>query len=444
MESCLIMDNDEFFMEASKNPDIKARKRTVKNLRKLGVDRAHEFDRKREIDKLKHQIADLKKKYENGEISFGEGLEQELFLKNKIKSLENGVDINIKDSYGNKHKTRLTSDKNDTDSYTITRNKINITPKTMNSNKFDTVFDHESGHVEQNKRFGFYNLDTQDYTVSDKDDYPIKCAKLFIQKNKNKMNSHDVNWTELHADFLAAKKSGFNKRMKDIHSFKLSKEKIDELIDQCIKYNESFCKKLDNRYLKFKDENGNEHTLTQKDIDECIASYNQAKEKLEKYHTTLVERFNELLEKMFDEKSSKSYKEKLDKLLKKLEHRKIEISDKMLTLEDDFKHNGIPAANALNYDFAMKRQIREYNDELKDLNAEFTTHDYRIKFLEDMKHIHDGHPGRCSMQYPPMTPADKKYMQEFTVEEMYLSNIITESEYVQLQERIQILTERSE
>lgn len=72
------------------------------------------------------------------------------------------------------------------------------------------------------------------------------------------------------------------------------------------------------------------------------------------------------------------------------------------------------------------------------------THDYRIKFLEDMKHIHEGHPERCSMKYPTMTPADKKYMQEFTVEEMYLSNIITESEYLQLQERIQILTERSE
>ena len=38
-----------------------------------------------------------------------------------------------------------------------------------------------------------------------------------------------------------------------------------------------------------------------------------------------------------------------------------------------------------------------------------------------------------------------KHIKEYsTVEEMYLSNIITESEYIQLQERIQILTERSE
>ena len=43
----VIMDNHEFFMEASKNPDIKARKRTVKNLRKLGVDRAHEVDNRK-------------------------------------------------------------------------------------------------------------------------------------------------------------------------------------------------------------------------------------------------------------------------------------------------------------------------------------------------------------------------------------------------------------
>ena len=419
----ILVSNEEFFMEASKNPDIKARKRTVKNLRKLGVDRAHEVDNKREIDKLERQLADLKKKYDNKEISYGEGLEQELFLKNQIRSLKKGVDINITDSYGNKHKTRLTSDKDETDSYNIMRNKINITPKTMNSNNFDTTFDHESGHTEQHKRFGFNNLDTQDYAVSDKDDYPIKCAKLFLQRNKDKMNSHDVNWTELHADFLAAKKSGVNKRMKDIHSFKLSKEKIDALIDQCIKYNEAFCKKLDNRYLKLKDEDGNERTLTQKDIDECVSLYNQAKEKLEKYHTILVERFNELLKKMFDEKSSKSYKEKLDKLLRKLEHRKVEISDKMLTLENDFKYNGIPATNALNYDFAMKNQIREYNDELKDLNAEFTTHDYRIKFLEDMKHIHEGHPGRCSMKYPPMTPEDKKYMME------YESDLVSNNEF---------------
>lgn len=443
-ESCLIMDNDEFFMEVSKNPDIKARKRTVKNLRKLGVDRAHEVDNKREIDELRRRMDDLHKKYDNKEISFGEALDQELLLKEKIRSLERGVDINIKDSYGNKHKVKLTSDKNIPDAYNTIHNTINIDPNTMNSNKFDSSFNHEAGHAEQNKRFGLYDLDAQNYNLSNTDDYPIKCAKLFLQKNKDKMNSHDAQWTELHADFLSCKKSGFGKMIKDVYSFKKSKKQVEDAMDACIKNNEAFCKKLDDRYLKLKDEDGNERTLTQKDIDECVSSYNQAKEKLDQYHTTLSGRYNELLNKMFDGRLSNAYKAKLEKLLNKLEHRRIEISDKMLTLEDDFKHNGIPAKNALNYDFAMKKQIREYNDNLKDLKAAFTTYDYRIKFMEDMYWIHKGHPGRCSMKYPPMTPADKKYMQEFTVEEMYLSKIITESEYIQLQERIQILTERSE
>ena len=443
-ESCLIMDNDEFFMEASKNPAVKARRRTVNNLRKLGVDRAHEVDNRKLIDKLERQIADLKKKYDNKEISFGEASHQKLLLKKKIRSLEKGVDINIKDSYGNKHKVRLTSDKDIPDTYDTIHNQININPETMNSNKFDSSFNHEAGHAEQNKRFGLHDLDTQDYNPSDKDDYPIKCAKLFLLKNKDKMNSHDVQWTELHADFLSCKKSGFGKMIKDVYSFKKSKKEVEDAINNCIKHNEEERKELEDGFFKIMDKNGNVHTVTQKDVDECIALYNQAKGKFENYYKILEKRWKNLFDKMFESGIGKDYAKKVEKVYRRVSDKKAELAGKLIKLGNEFEHNGIYGERAFQYEKQMEELINGHARALKELKTYFTTYDYRIKFMEDMKHIHDGHPERCSMKYPPVTPADKKYMQEFSVEEMFISNIITEAEYVQLQERIQMITERSE
>jgi hypothetical protein len=403
-ESCLIIDNDEFFMEASKNPDIKARKRTVNNLRKLGVDRAHEVD---------------------------------------DKKLEKGVDVNLTDSYGNKHKTKLISQPMTT-GYIDVIDRINIAPKKMISNKFDATFNHEAGHAEQQKRIGFDNIKERDYTVSDTDDYPIKCAKLFLQKNKDKMNDHDDKWTELHADYLSCRKVGFGKMIKNIYSFKKSKKEIDDGIENCIKYSEAERKEITDKFFKYTDSDGNEHTRTQKDVDECIKACEQAKEKLEHYNDILNSRLHAVFEKLWKEGLSEDYKNKLEKLRDKIYTKQDEIYTKIDNLSDSFTHNGISMKVVKKFNDDIELSIKNCNYHLKMLKAAFTTYDYRIKFIEDMKHIHDGHPGRCSMQYPPMTPADKKYMQEFTVEEMYLSNIITESEYLQLQERIQILTERSE
>lgn len=440
----VIMDNIEFFMEASKNPDIKARKRTVKNLRRLGVDRAHEVDNRKINEKWNHQLAELDKKYLNQEISPEDYLKQSKEIKNQMRSLgQNGIDIQIKDSYGKKHKTKLTSNYGG-DSYSPSEDTINIDPETMNSNKFYSTFTHEAGHTEQRKRFGD-NIDEKDYTVSNTDDYPIKCAKLFLQKNKDKMNSHDAQWIELHADFLAAKKSGFNKQIKDIQSFKRSNKRIKNDIKYFIKHNEEVCKRIKDTYLQYRAGNGEIHTASENDVEECIKLYKQAKEKIEHYHEILQKRTKDIFDTLLKSGSGDNARtDKLVKLYEKASKREKDIASKLWSFEREFKHKGFSVKDALAYGMRMEAQIKSYNNDLEDLYAEFTTHDYRIKFLEDMKHIHEGHPERCSMKYPPMTPADKKYMQEFTVEEMYLSKIITESEYVQLQERIQILTERSE
>lgn len=408
------MDNYEFFMEASKNPDVKARKRTVNNLRRIGVDRAHEVDNKK---------------------------------------LEEGVDINIKDSYGNNHKTKLTSkgDGKDSNSYSPSTNTININPKTMSSNKFDASFNHEAGHAEQEKRFGIGLDDTNrlDYTVSDKDDYPIKCAKLFLQKNKDKMNDHDSEWTELHADFLSCKKIGFGKMIKRIYSFKKCTSQIDALIDKYEKEHEDDCDKIRNQYLKINDKEGNERVLSDKEVDDFLASYKQAKEKLEKRENTIHERYDAIRNKYhnlldnFD--LSEEYMKKFDKLLDKLHKHERKTRDKIWDLEDVFEEkHGVSVSDVSKYKEKMLDEMNLHLKILRSTKALTTTYDYRAKFIEDMMNIHNGHPGRCSMKYPPMTPEDKKYMQEFTVEEMYLDNIITESEYIQLQERIQMITERSE
>jgi len=439
------MDNHEFFMEASKNPDIKARKRTVKNLRKLGVDRAHEVDNRKINDKWMNQLNELDKKYLNQEISPEDYLKQSKEIKNQMRSLtQNGIDIQIKDSYGKKHKTKLMSNYGG-DSYKPDDDVINIDPETMNSNKFYSAFTHEAGHTEQHKRFGLDKDDIENYTASNTDDYPIKCAKLFLQKNKDKMNSHDALWTELHADFLAAKKSGFNKQIKDIHTFKRSNKRIKNDIKESIKHNEEMFGKIKSIYLRYKDDDDKIRTASEKDVEECINLYKQAKEKIEHYHDILQKRTKDIFDTLLKSGSADTARtDKLVKLYEKASKREKDIASKLWSFEREFKHKGFSVKDALAYGMRMEAQIKEYNNDLEDLYAEFTTHDYRIKFLEDMKHIHEGHPERCSMKYPTMTPADKKYMQEFTVEEMYLSNIITESEYLQLQERIQILTERSE
>ena len=508
----VIMDNIEFFMEASKNPDVKARKRIVNNLRKLGVDRAHEVDNRKLIDKLERQIADLKKKYDNKEISYDDYNKHRKYIESQMRKLENGIDINITDSHGNTYATKLRSDDKHADSYETDNNIINIPTSRMSSKQFDAAFSHEAGHAEQDARYGFNSINKSDYdyTTDKKADYPIKCAKLFLQKNKDKMNSHDTQWTELHADFLSCKKIGFGKMMKLIASFKRDKKDIDNDIENCIKNNEETCKKLENDYLKFYDVNNKEHTLTQADIDKCIELYNQEYEKLIHYRDTLQKRYDTLRHKQFQLHMEDDYKKKLDKIFHRVSDKLNELQKQNDKLSREFNHNGVNIQKAMEYNRKMKSRVYQYTNELNNLKVESTTNDYRIRFMEDMKHIHEGHPERCSMKYPPMTPEDKKYMQagyagmmpdnrqvnsykvprpeplkiiekpkksneskkatvvmpngkietwaddyfEFTVfnvsdhksiiEEMYLSKIITESEYVQLQERIQILTERSE
>jgi hypothetical protein len=293
----------------------------------------------------------LWKKYQAHELSFSDYYDLKKPIEQQIRKLEEGIDIEFTDSYGEKHKTKLSSNNKSSDSYTVSEDIVNVTPKIMNSNKFDSTINHELGHVEQNKRYGLNNLDKRGYDVSDSDDYLIKCAKLFVKKNLDKLNSHDNMWTELHADVLSCKKSGFGKMIKDVYSFKKSKAEIDSAIDDCIKKDEEYRAKIEKEHLKAFDEKGERFTPSQKDVDECIALYEETKAKLEQSYEILNKRYKALEHQKFHGPwdMTKEYKTKLDKVFDRVKEKWDKIYQEKSHLSWKIEHNGLAAKDALEY-----------------------------------------------------------------------------------------------
>ena len=87
---------------------------------------------------------------------------------------------------------------------------------------FDVAHHHEVGHMAQMDH-GLYDdkLKSKDLERGKKsmglaEDYAFKCAECFAEKYKSKLNDHDVDPRELHADYLSARKVGFNRVYKSI------------------------------------------------------------------------------------------------------------------------------------------------------------------------------------------------------------------------------------
>ena len=78
---------------------------------------------------------------------------------------------------------------------------------------FDVTLNHEVGHMAQ---YEHKRLVNEPHPV---EEYVLSCAKAFIEKNRSMMNDHDADKYELHADYLSARKVGFNRVYKNIIGF---------------------------------------------------------------------------------------------------------------------------------------------------------------------------------------------------------------------------------
>lgn len=257
--------------------------------------------------------------------------------------------------------------KNSNDTY------INISPKTLRreSKTAMSVFEHELGHAKQRKssRLG--------EEMSIDDDLVRTCAAEFAYKYKKYLNTHDQGIDELHADYLSAKKVGFNKFRKGLEKVCLSKAEILKKLNDM--KNESI-QDLDNRY-------GHLNKRYDREIDKYCKKISDIKKTIEN-NKNIVKDIN-------DEFGSDLYLEKLMSGCDGMsdndyyEHKLSELEDR---LEDLRKSKSeLPETYIIDLKKISEDMIKRERtaDSLK----------YRLLFLHDMKHISLGHPERCSMKY---------------------------------------------
>lgn len=257
--------------------------------------------------------------------------------------------------------------KNSNDTY------INISPKTLRreSKTAMSVFEHELGHAKQRKssRLG--------EEMSIDDDLVRTCAAEFAYKYKKYLNTHDQGIDELHADYLSAKKVGFNKFRKGLEKVCLSKAEILKKLNDM--KNESI-RDLDNRY-------GHLNKRYDREIDKYCKKISDIKKTIEN-NKNIVKDIN-------DEFGSDLYLEKLMSGCDGMsdneyyEHKLSELEDR---LEDLRKSKSeLPETYIIDLKKISEDMIKRERtaDSLK----------YRLLFLHDMKHISLGHPERCSMKY---------------------------------------------
>lgn len=411
--------NEAYLEESSKNPDVKARRKEVDNLRSVGVQRAHEIGNDYEMGKLKkerdkyfdaswHTMSknySSDEKYEADQRKHAKHIDDTSRKIDDMRRKNENIKPNVKDSKGNKIEIdKMTLDKYDSTHYATDENVINISPDILKSKYFSSVFAHEKSHAEQYRdgiKFPKYSK-SENPVVKDNDDYVIKCAKMFVVKNEDKLNSHDFAWTELHADYLAARQVGFGEVIRFINGVKNSDDEIREMTESAMKY-----------YDRKKSEIF--ESLSEDSMNECISEFNKLNEKLGAQRDRIESKMKQLLKSMGKYKKSDKYNEAYYEKYMDVWHKMFEktrnISEKLRNLEYTFQHNNVEYRQVKRLLDKINQVDKERDEEMEDLKMLSTTYDYRAKFIEDMKFIHDGQPNRCSMKYPQMTSADKDYMQ---------------------------------
>ena len=239
---------------------------------------------------------------------------------------------------------------------------------------FDYIHNHEVGHMAQIDH-GMYDSEREQMGLESggkksmglAEDYAFKCAKWFAKHYKSKLNSHDIDPRELHADYLSARKVGFNRVYKSIKQMYSGRED-----------------KPNNDFSQKNIPNGSD-TFIQNQIllNELKKKYNIDFD-LEKYI------------------KNKSYREMIKKQV------------------DDGDRESL---NDL-----IKNATTISRIERKDARIEKTTGDYRALFIQDMMWLHKGQRNRCSMKYPEWTPEEKKAFMESYVDEILTEDDIIEME----------------
>lgn len=317
------------------------------------------------------------------------------------------------------------------DQYDASVNGIFIQPDTLKSKHFKQTIEHEKAHAVQRKlNFNWNKSDENYHKISDKDDYVVKCAKLYAEKFKDKLNDHDYDYSELHADVMAARKIGYNKMYKQIMKFKANFESHAQEIKKALKEYEEFTKEQDQLIEK-----NFSNIKTEKELKQIHSELEKNEKAISDLHKKLRLLNVYIPDDNDDNKSSK------------IESTKIKILNKITDLEKEC--DKISNGNDISMIKTIFKDFEELENHIKELQKSLvtysTTYDTRGQFIIDMKHIHEGHPNRCSMKYPPMTPEEKKFMMESATEtsltKLLNMGIITESEYEAFMLRASLINE---
>lgn len=281
--------------------------------------------------------------------------------------------------------------------------------------------------------------------------------KQYEESNVRQNERHDISPSENYADYYGAKyNKSSNKKDKEIlgtlnnirhkHGKTKLKANIQKIIDEkdIIALTKLFA---NNFYSK----------RSAMEKSGCLKELNISYDDLEKYYNLI-----ELIESRDKERHwheskvkqtiEKDIRNKYESKLKELHEQQDELWFTM-TKEEELKSKEInDEIKAL--DGQIKEEVdksmedfRKSDDEYKKLSNQIEDLKHKTDAMNPVKNISSNQMRKAVIKANEyISSCGSKSRQDFvnSINEMYLSNIITESEYIQLQERIQILTERSE
>lgn len=281
--------------------------------------------------------------------------------------------------------------------------------------------------------------------------------KQYEESNVRQNERHDISPSENYADYYGAKyNKSSNKKDKEIlgtlnnirhkHGKTKLKANIQKIIDEkdIIALTKLFA---NNFYSK----------RSAMEKSGCLKELNISYDDLEKYYNLIeliesIDKQRHWHESRVKQTIEKDIRNKYESKLKELHEQQDELWFTM-TKEEELKSKEInDEIKAL--DGQIKEEVdksmedfRKSDDEYKKLSNQIEDLKHKTDAMNPVKNISSNQMRKAVIKANEyISSCGSKSRQDFvnSINEMYLSNIITESEYVQLQERIQILTERSE
>lgn len=499
-ESCLIMDNDEFFMEVSKY-ERRLQREFEKNFEKDPEFAKYKYlgPHKKSLVKTNYDRHDInrrlkeQKKIEKKEQLKNSKPKQSSSNKNKLKALNildydpktNTIKGNVTLPDGSKKERvpymidnilgrfsgpcvtdfetiRSIYEINDTDSATEKAQK----EKTLRAiekfekagEEFIIVFPRKYLNQRHFAGVGYslHELGHFNYIYNKSDTNETETARKHRDDMKDKLTAGTPSWkhlaedpkevieklgfdssNEFSADKYAADRVGIrNYEINLIKLFNSSKfgikkhikPKLDKLLKTINafnnpkeKYNASVIEKARKTAIEIAEDCSRSLLVT---IKSAQRTKEQLKDSIEtvEYYKKKIDEFTKRGEQ-FSEECKKAVEE-LERYegYKKDELESLKLDRELVKSKIDSLDKTIDQSSIVSVFKKLRKEVENYKAWVTDYETELSS---RLEYIK--KHY------------------TKKNINEYsTIDEMYLSNIITESEYVQLQERIQILTERSE